>query len=72
MSKGYINVCDLLYFINIYINRENLCDTTWVLGGRGHPSSHMLGILQITIGLLYSIFMFIVTLDNCLFDLLIM
>ena len=37
MSKGYINVCDLLYFITIYTNSGNLHDARRVLGGRGHP-----------------------------------
>ena len=52
MSEGYLNVCDLLYFITIYNNRGNLHDAWGLLGGRGYLSSHMLDILQITMSLL--------------------
>ena len=52
MSEGYINVCDLSYFITIYTNKGEPAQYQGVLGVGSQPSSYMLNVTKIIIGLL--------------------
>ena len=72
MSEGYTHEFDLKTFYFYFLLMGQ-----WVQYQRGtrvygHPSSHKLNILDITMILLQRTFIFIVTENNCLFNHLIM